>query len=458
VPETGQPRLSFMNKAGYGLGDMGFLLVWHGSALFLLFFYTDILGLSPGMAGAIYLIAMIWDAVSDPLVAAWAENRAARTGRYTPIIAWAALPVGLTYACMFFVPVSEGWMLAGWALLTHLSFRTAYTIASMPYNTLPVRLTTDGRERSALSGFRVAGAATGAVITAILTPLIVQASQATDPTMETGYQLAAVIVGLLAAVLLFGCSKIVREPAAPTYDPGRTRYVTALKSLFRAATGNPPLLKLLALIILGTIGHGFFTHTILYFLNHVLIRADAITPVLAMSAFATILAAPVWVILAGRTSKKTSLVIGLITAAAGYLMMGFAPANGLIWPLVAVSIAGSGGAAIPVMLWSMVPDSIEYGEMKTGRRVEARTFGLMTFAQKTSVGLTALLVGGLLALVGYSGDVAPTQAASAMMRAMVSAMPAAIMVGAALLMRGYPIDKDMHVEILARLKTGRGIE
>jgi GPH family glycoside/pentoside/hexuronide:cation symporter len=455
VAEIEQPRLSLLNKAGYGLGDMGFLLVWHGSALFLLFFYTDILGLSPGLAGTIYLISMIWDAVSDPLVAAWAENRAVRTGRYAPIMAWAALPVGLTYAGMFFVPISEGWMLAGWALLTHLSFRTAYTIASMPYNTLPVRLTTDGQERSALSGFRVAGAATGAVITAILTPLIVQASQTTDPTMATGYQLAAVIVGLLAAALIFGCSKIVREPMATTSEPGRAGYLAALGHLFRAAAGNPPLLRLLALIVFGTIGHGFFTHTILYFLNHVLIRSDAITPVLAMSAFATILAAPVWVILAARTSKKTSLIVGLLVAAVGYLMMGLAPANGLVWPLVAVAIAGSGGAAIPVMLWSMVPDSIEYGEMKSGKRIEARTFGLMTFAQKTSVGFTALLVGGLLAIVGYSGDLAPTPAASAMMRAMVSAIPAIIMIGAAVLIRGYPIDEGMHAKILHRLKAER---
>ena len=451
--DTGESgHLSFASKAGYGLGDLGFLLVWHGSALFLLYFYTDVLGLPPGLAGAIYLISMIWDAVSDPIVAAWAEHRAARTGRYAPIIAMAALPVGLAYGLMFIAPPLSGLALAAWALATHLVFRTAYTIASMPYNTLPVRLTTDGNARSALSGFRVSGAATGAVITAVLTPVIVQANQTAGRTEAFGYMIAAILVGLLASALLFACSRVVREPEMPPQDAERPDYLSALFGLFRAARGNTPLLRLLAIMVGGTIAQGLFLQNMLYFLTHVIGRADLITPVLAASAFAVILAAPVWVILAARTSKRVSLISGLAVAVTGYAAMALAPPGGAMVPMIAVAIAGMGGAAIPVMLWSMVPDAIEHGELTTGLRVEARTFGLATFAQKSAVGITAVIIGFILASAGYSGDAAPPQSALTAIRIMVSLAPALLMASLIAIIWTYPISQLRHQEILAALK------
>ena len=445
--------LSFASKAGYGLGDLGFLLVWHGSALFLLYFYTDVLDLPPGLAGAIYLAAMIWDAVSDPIVAAWAERRAARTGRYTPIIAWAALPVGLAYGLMFIAPPLSGLALAGWALATHLIFRTAYTIASMPYNTLPVRLTTDGKARSALSGFRVAGAATGAVITAVLTPIVVQTNQAQGQTESVGYLIAALMIGGLTATLLFACSKIVREPVMPAQDISRPDYLAALTGLFRAAKGNAPLLRLLVIMVGGTIAQGLFLQNLLYFLTHVIARPEMITPVLATSAFVVILAAPLWVILAARTSKRLALIIGLVIASAGYSLMYFAPAGGDLIPLIAVAISGVGGAAIPVMLWSMIPDSIEHGELETGLRVEARTFGLTTFMQKTAVGVTALMIGGILAATGYSDAATPSAQALTTIRIMVSWAPAILMLSLTAIIWTYPITQARHEEILKALSA-----
>jgi GPH family glycoside/pentoside/hexuronide:cation symporter len=451
MTEVVERRLGLASKAAYGLGDLGFLLVWHGSALFLLYFYTDVLGIAPGLAGIIYLAAMIWDAVSDPVVAAWAERRAARRGRYTPIIAWAALPVGIGYMLIFLVPPLQGAWLAAWALFAHLAFRTAYTIASMPYNTLPVRLSTRARDRNALSGFRVAGAATGGILTAVLTPLIVQSARAQSMPEATGYLLAAVIIGLLCAALLFACSRSVKEPPSPVSDPGPPDYGGALFAMLRAATANRPLAWLLAVMVLGTIGHGFFTHTILYFLTHVLARPDGVTLILGTSALATIVAAPLWVILAARTSKKASLIVGLVMAATGYCLMGLSPAGSLTLPLIAVALAGGGGGAIPVMLWSMVPDSIEYGEFRTGERIEARTFGLTTFAQKSAVGLTALMAGGLLTLSGYAGGQSVDGEALGTIRAMVSWLPAGFMAAIALAVSRYPLTEARHRESVTKL-------
>tara|TARA_R110002073_G_scaffold85942_3_gene204163 strand:+ start:5814 stop:7160 length:1347 start_codon:yes stop_codon:yes gene_type:complete len=439
------------NRVGYGLGDTAFLLVWQGSALFLLYFYTDVLGLPPGLAGALFLAAMIWDAVSDPLVAAWAERRAARIGRYTPIMAWAALPVGISYALMFLSPGSGVALTAIWALVTHLMFRTAYTVASMPYNTLPARLTTDSRERSVLSGFRVAGAATGGLAAAIATPLIVQASA----SQQSGYQIAALVVGGAAALLLFVSSRTSGEGRDLSGSVPATRYTADLVELARETVHNGPLLRLVGVMALGAIGYGFFTTAILYFVVHVLGRPDLTTPVLALPALATFLAAPFWVLVSGRTSKRIALVLGVALAATGYMLLALTPGGPLPLLFVAVALAGAGGTAIPVTLWSMVPDAIEYGQLQRGRRVEARSFGLMTFVQKCAAGMTVLAAGAGLGLAGYVPDGPQTASASLAIVLMVTALPAGFMAAIAAVIWHYPIDQAAHRRILDDLAEVR---
>ena len=287
------------NRLAYGLGDAGFLIVWQSGALFILYFYTVVLGLPGWLAGAIFLTAMVWDAVSDPLIAAWAERRAARTGRYSPIIAWAALPAGASFALMFTDPFNGVFLSAGWALLTHLAFRTAFTFASMPYNTLPLRLTRDTNARSALSAVRVAGAAIGGLGAAVAMPLLVEAG---------GYTLAAVVAGGVAALLLVTCSAGSGETRAVTPHPPDHPFARDLAGLWTGVRGNPPVQRLLGVMAAGTIGYGFFTYAAVFYMQHVVVRPDLIPAALGLPALTTIIGAPIWMVVAARTSKRLSMM------------------------------------------------------------------------------------------------------------------------------------------------------
>lgn len=449
-PGPASGKLSVPSRLGYGLGDLGFLIVWQTVALFLLYYYTDVLGLAPWLAGGIFLVALVWDAVSDPVVAAWAERRAVRTGRYAPIMTGAALPVGISFALMFTAPFSGTVPAAAWALATHLAFRTAFTFASMPYNTLPARLTQNTDERSTLAGLRVAGAALGGLLAALVLPLVVQAAGAGREGL--GYGLAALCAGGLAAGLLLACSRMVREPArAATGTPDTTPSLRAdLAELSRSVGRNAPLRQLLALMACGTIGYGLFTHAMVYFLTHRLDRADLVAPTLALSALAVLVCAPLWSLLAQRLSKRSVLTAGLVVTTAGYAGLGVVPAGAPAGLFLTVGVIGGGSAAIPVMLWSMLPDAIDYGQSRSGRRVEARTFGLTTFVQKCAAGLTGLLAGGLLSLSGYVADTPPAGALAAI-TGMTAWLPAGFMLAGLAVMWGYPIDRARHRAILASI-------
>lgn len=99
-----QTRLSWGQKIGYGSGDFAFNLYWQGVSLYLFYFYTDVLGLPNAMAGIIYAIGSLWDAVTDPAMGYVAERTRSRWGRYRPYLLFTPIPLALSYLLIFWHP------------------------------------------------------------------------------------------------------------------------------------------------------------------------------------------------------------------------------------------------------------------------------------------------------------------------------------------------------------------
>lgn len=443
--------LGFGQRIGYGLGDFAFVALWQACALFLLFYYTDILDLPPVLAGLIYLAGMVWDALSDPIVSAWSERRAHRGAGYGRQMLLAALPAGIAFALVFTNPFETLVAMTGWALVTHLLFRTAFTFASMPYNALPARLTTDGDERSALSTVRVMFAALGGLITAILLPIFV--ARTGEDAVRLGYALASISLGGLAALLLTICAVAVRKAPPLTADIQPEKQDAGLGGLWAATRENRPLQSLLALMALATIGYGLFTQSLIYLVNHVLARPDLVPLALATPVLAIILAAPIWMMIAARTSKRNALLGGLMMAATGYLILALTPVQNTSMAVIAIAISGLGNAAIPIMFWSMLPDAVDFGHARTGARVETRTFGLTTFVQKTAAGFAAVCVGGLLALGQYTPEIVSPEALM-VIRALSGWLPAVLTIPMAIAIWRYPLDRAAHQVVLEKIATG----
>ncbi|MEL6113552.1 MAG: MFS transporter, partial [Pseudomonadota bacterium] len=231
-PPSGVPPSSpvpLTVRIGFGVGDFGFLLVWQGTALFLMYFYTDVLGIAPTIAGLIYLIAMVWDAVTDPVIASLADRTRTRMGKYRPWLLFGAAPFGLAYPLAFSAP--PDWLplsIIAWALLTHVALRTAYTVVSMPFNSLQARLTSDSQERSVLAGFRMVGAASGGLAVVFLTPMLV--TQFGEAREAEAYFTAAAIAGVISFLALMYCFATMREPEMED-EPTETRFLDDLKSI-----------------------------------------------------------------------------------------------------------------------------------------------------------------------------------------------------------------------------------
>ncbi|WP_203290672.1 MFS transporter [Maricaulis parjimensis] len=443
---AGKPRpVSLSSRLGYGIGDFGFVMLWQGGALFLLYFYTEILGLPAAIAGAIYLAGMIWDAVSDPFVATWTERKARQIGRYRGLIGSAALPLALAYPLLFTTPFETVPLAAAWALATHIAFRTAYTFASMPYNTMPARLTREAGPRNALAALRVMGAATGALLVALASPVLIEALTA-QMGAASAYLVTALVIGAAAGFSLWACAGLMSEPRQDMPDTRSNGSPSSYRRDFlravRGALSDGRFARLMVVMALATISFGLYTQTVLYLVDYHFDRPDLAPLALGMPALVMIFLAPAWAFLANHLSKPATMMAGLATAALGYAGLGLGGADQPAVGLAFMALAAAGNACLPVMFWSLLPDAIDTFEARTGERIEARMFGLATFIQKSAAGLAGLVIGVTLALAGHTPDTPPDDTVRLAVILLCSAGPAVCLVTLLWIVRDYARLKD----------------
>jgi GPH family glycoside/pentoside/hexuronide:cation symporter len=441
------PIARILARTGYGAGEFGFALIWNGARLFLLFAYTELFGIPAALAGTIILVALVWDAISDPLVAMLAERNRSRWGRYRPLIALGAPFAALGYGLMFFAPALGPGALVAWALVTHLLFRSAYTLAAIPYNALIARVTVNPDERVRLSGARVIGLALAIIAVATITPIIADRS---PTSLRDGYALAAALVAITALAGLWTCTATLREPNTD-HQPRLTiaEQVNALQHFLKA---NIPYTIVLTLMALLTLAQGLFMTGLVYFTRFVMTEpsAEQTALSLAIPAFALIPASAVWVWLGTRWEHAQTFGAGALVALLGFGLLALAPNT--MMQLTALFIIGTGLTAIPVTIWAMAAACVDYGEEQTGTRVEAGAFALLTFTQKTMTGLAAFLTGLALSVAGFvEGGESQSEAARMVIVWTTASLPLVLLALALLFLRYYRLSRLRHALIVAAI-------
>jgi GPH family glycoside/pentoside/hexuronide:cation symporter len=447
-------RVPLPTKLGFGFGDFGYNLVYQGTAFFLLFVYTDIFGVSPTVAGLIYALAMIWDAITDPIMGVIADRTRTRWGRYRPWIAIGAVPLGFGYMLAYWNPGFQGVALVIWLAFSHCFLRTAFTVANIPYSSLQARLTNDAKERTTLAGFRMIGAAAGGLSVALLTPTIVQLLGGGDP--GRGFFLAGVAAGVLTTAILLYVAYVMREPEETDAAAAPEPMWRDIGAFGQQLVRNMPLAQMFAALIIASITLTMFSKNILYYFKYVLeAPPGAETPALIAVPVAMLLLVPLWVVLANRTSKRTAWLIGSAITATGFLAFYLNTVRDLGVTYAIIAVIATGLSSIGVLAWSILPDTVEWGEAKLGTRHEAKVFGFSAFAQKAALGINALLVGLMLDAVGYVANAPQTPETINGIVAMMSLIPLAGTLLTAAIMAFYPIDAKKHAELRAQIAARR---
>lgn len=448
-------RLSTGRKAAFASGEFAFNLSWQSIELFLLFFYTDVMGLSPWWAGLIFTLGSVWDALWDPVIGSLADRTRTRWGRYRPWVLGAMPLASAALAVVFHKPNLSGAALTGYALATHLVLRTAYTTASIPYLSLSARSTPDARDRSVIAGFRMQFAAAAGLTVSLGYPWAAKRFGE-----AAGYGNYAIALALLALPVIAISMRAAVDPGE-TRGPRETNVGAAVASDFRAfgamLRANPALLRVLAAIVVTSIALTMISKSTLYYFKYYLHAPDYARWALAIGAINLVVAAPIWAWIANRTSKRTAWLIASTIAGTGLLLLALNPSRDPRLTLLLLWLAGVGSSGYAVLFWAMLPDTVEINELRLGIRDEAKVFALALFARKMALAVNAFLLGAVLTAAGFHPNHEQSAATLAVLKGLFTLVPLAGAIGSALLMRGYRLDAAEHARVRGELSARRAI-
>jgi GPH family glycoside/pentoside/hexuronide:cation symporter len=433
-------------RAGYGIGDYAICLYWSGIGLYLLYFYTDVVGISPILAGWIYALGIGWDAITDPFMGYLAERTKTKMGSYRPFIYYGSIPLALSFVLLFWLPPFEGTALFLFLILVNLIHRSCFTIVSVPYSSLTARITNDSNERTKLTTARMISASFGTLsMSALAFPLIAYFGGADE---AFGFLWLAIISGLIAVALLSVTVYSVREKVDEIVTSNLPNFVSITKTV---VTNYPFWIVFGCILILGSTGV-MFNKNLIYFVKYGLELHDYQGLILGVSSGASFLSLPFWAYLALKIGKRETWLISMTIAFIGLLLFFYYPIASLNELLILLALIGVGNGAGGVLFWSMLPDTVEYGEWKSGIRTESSLYGFMTFAQKSSIAVAALILGFLLSGIGFEPNQIQSEETISGMKFMMSWIPICGIIISLVLMYFYPISTKFHGELLQRIK------
>ena len=435
----------------YGSGDFAFNLTFSFASLFLLYFYTDILGLSGTSAGLIILVALVWEGITDPIAGLIANRTNSRWGRYRPYLLLGTIPLVLSFSLMFLPLELSGAALVGYAALTHIIYRTVFTFVNVPYVALSAQMTSDTLDRGKLAGARMIFAILcGILLSALTLPLVSSFGGGVQ-----GFFRLSLIYSAVAAAILFLCFATTREVQSST-----SGVHPSFREMIGSVRRNRAFLFLLGATVLGAVAYTMSNKALVYYMKYVVGSETAVTKGLLATLGAAAVAMIPWIIVTRKTSKRTVWISGAaITSSALLLVYILKPDEGaVLWLLLALT--GIGNAAFILTFWSMLPDTVEFGEWKSGTRAEGAIMGLTLFSQKVALGVGTGMIGILLDVIGYIPNRPQTPATLNGMLLLYTLVPLVLFLAAAATISFYPIDRRTHeriVKIVERQRRRRSL-
>lgn len=445
-------RLTRGVKLAYGFGDSGGAIVTVITGFFLQAFLLDIAGLRPAAIGIIFLIAQVWDAVTDPAMGMIADRTRTRWGSKRPWLLFGAVPFGLAYFLQWIVPDVGPTGLFLYYLFAALLLRTTFTIIGVPYSALTPALTRDYDERTHLNTYRFSFSILAGLVAIIFHPLLVGLA---GGAIYRGYLISAgvwAVVIALAVLTVFRFSYELPPLSAARPEP-QFNIVQQLGLAFR----NRPFLYVTGIYLFSWVTLLLVQSNLLLFTRYWAQLEAQFTTLILTFQVTTIIFLSIWNYLSARMEKQRIYVSGVLLWIIGLASLYVIPPGAAPLYYAAAAIIGAGAAVAYLIPWSMLPDVIEYDELQTGQRREGLFYGMFVFLQKIGLSLGLVVSNFALEAAGYVNPdiagqaVAQPDSVLAVLRVLVSFVPVVLLLLSVPLALRYPISRARFADIRRQL-------
>lgn len=450
-------KLTLGSKFRYGLADLGFALITSAMQFFLLFYYTDVAGIDPGLAGLALMVGKLtWDAINDPLFGYFSDRTRSRFGRRRIYMLIGAVPLGIAAWIMFSLPKGLTGATAFLAVLFSFWLVDSFhTMTTTPYYALTPELTRDYNERASLTSIRMVYSVFGYILGAALTTILAGIFQGSGLNMQQAWSATGAVFGAIAIITTLVTTFSIKERPELAGEPSQLPALKAVLTSFK----NKPFIILMLAFILSSFSFTILTALVPYFIQYQLNMPEQVSFVLlAMLVTIGIFLVPAKLI-SDRINKGPAYALGLFIASLAVMTSFFFPRGETALIYVVAAVAGMGFSAQWVFPWSMLPDVIEYDEKMTGERREGIYYGLWAFLTKFTGALGVAVSGWALGLFGYVPNVEQTPHALFGIRLFFAIVPAVVIIISLPFLIWYPITRKKHaalVQELADRKAAQG--
>jgi GPH family glycoside/pentoside/hexuronide:cation symporter len=443
-------QLPRRTKLLFSTGDLSTSIPLAILMFFQLYFLTDIAGLRPDLAGIAVGVPRIWDAINDPLFGLLSDRLRSPWGRRRVLLLFGSVPLGLSFIFMWLVPELDQIRLALYYAIIFIIFDTAFTVVHVGYNALTPEMTKDYDERSSLNGYRMVFSITGtlgAIILATVMGWYIQDSQIL-------FALLGVVLGILSMIPPLIVFRITTEkPANKLPEP------LSMKQALMQTLGNQPFRMVMGLYLLSWTTASILAAILVYYANYYLKVPDQANYFVLIAEGCAILFIPLWVWVSKRLDKRRAFIWGSLSWIVVLLAIFSLNSDQLILAYILAALSGSGIATAYVIPWSMVPDVVEYDQLRTGQRSEGSYYAFASFFQKLATGAALWGMGMALAMTNYivpdTSSTLTSQSEEAInaIRFFIGPVPALLLIFAIFFAWRYPISRESHQATLNELAS-----
>lgn len=460
-----QEKISFKEKVGYGLGDAASSMFWKIFSMYLMFFYTDVFGLAPAVVGTMFLITRIWDSCFDPIVGIIADRTKTKWGKFRPYLFWVAIPFAVIGVLTFYTPDFDEKGKIIYAYVTYSLMMMVYSLINVPYASLLGVISSDRKERTTLSSYRMVFAFGGSLLALwLLEPLVLYFGG--DLNSERGWLATIIIFGIITTAFFWGCFAFTKERVKPISDEK-----TALKEDLKDLWKNKPWWILLGAgigaLIFNSIRDGAAVYYFKYYVSasvnysfNLLGENFAMTPTslyLVLGQAANIIGVIIATPIANKIGKKNTFFGAMAMAAIlSVIFYFFGKEDVMLIMLFQVLISICAGCIFP-LIWSMYADSADYSEWKQGRRATGLVFSASSMSQKFGWTIGGAATGWLLGYYGFQANIEQTAVTQNGIQLMLSILPAAAAVISVLFILFYPLTEEKLQTIEQELDNKRNL-
>ncbi len=453
-------KIKLKEKIGYGFGDFASSMFWKIFAMYLTFFYTDVVELSPESVAMMFIMVRLWDGLNDPLMGIIADRTKTKMGKFRPYLLWIAIPFGLIGILTFSVPDFGPSGKLIYAYVSYTLMMMVYTAVNVPYGSLMAVMTDSPKERTSLASFRFIGAYSGGIAMTASAPYILEFFKNAGATEAKSYTFMVAIYAAVAAFFFI-----------MTYLWTKER-VKALKESSSISSDLKDLLKnaqwfiMLGAGILMLVFLTFRESSIMYYFKYFVqdqnlaffgevtwgkLSGAYMTIWLVANMLGVLLAIPV----SNVIGKKGTFILAMFSSAILSVLLYWLNPQEVYLIFILNFINGISAGIVLPLVWSMYADIADYSEWKTGRRATGLLFSSSSMSQKLGLMAGGVLPLYILSSYGFEANAEQTDQSLEGIRLMISIYPGITAALSGAMLIAYKLNDRFMDKVTTELNTKR---